>query len=84
MTTITNVGINDEVAESLAEKVGIWWMHDCYRRFLQEFSQSVFGVERDEFQEIIDERKEQFKVARKANMSTDQMKSLAFDYKRRV
>ena len=84
MTTITNVGINDEVAESLAEKVGIWFAYDCYRRFLQEFSQSVFGVERDEFQEIIDERKEQFKVARKANMSADQMKSLAFDYKRRV
>ncbi|MGB6065863.1 MAG: PEP/pyruvate-binding domain-containing protein [Desulfomonilaceae bacterium] len=84
MTTITNVGINDEIAEVLAAKVGPWFAYDCYRRFLQEFSQSVFGLERDEFQEIIDERKERFKVMRKAHMSAEQMKSLAFDYKARV
>jgi pyruvate, orthophosphate dikinase len=84
MTTITNVGINDEIAEALAAKVGPWFAYDCYRRFLQEFSQSVFGVERDEFQEIIDERKQRLKIIRKAHMSAEQMKSLAFDYKRRV
>lgn len=84
MTTIMNVGINDEIAASLADKVGKWFAYDCYRRFLQEFSQAVFGVERDEFQEIIDERKAHFKVLRKAYMSAEQMKSLAFDYKKRV
>ena len=84
MTTITNVGINDEIAEALANKVGPWFAYDCYRRFLQEFSQSAFGVERDEFQEIIDERKERLKVIRKAHMSAEQMQTLAFDYKRRV
>ena len=84
MTTITNVGINDEIAEALAEKVGPWFAYDCYRRFLQEFSQSVFGVERDEFQEIIDESKERLQVMRKAHMTAEQMKSLAFEYKRRV
>ena len=84
MTTIMNVGINDEIAAGLAKKVDPWFAYDCYRRFLQEFSQSVFGIERDEFQEIIDERKAHFKVLRKASMSADQMKGLAFDYKRRV
>jgi len=84
MTTITNVGINDETAETLAQKVGPWFAYDCYRRFLQEFSQSVFGVERDEFQEIIDERKASLRIMRKALMSPEQMKALAFDYKRRV
>jgi pyruvate,orthophosphate dikinase len=84
MTTITNVGINDEIAESLARTAGTWFAYDCYRRFLQEFSQSVFGVERDEFQEIIDERKAALRVMRKAHMSADQMKSLAFEYKKRV
>lgn len=84
MTTITNVGINDEIAESLAKKVGPWFAYDCYRRFLQEFSQAVFGVEREEFQEIIDKRKNEFRVMRKAHMSAEQMKELAFEYKRRV
>jgi pyruvate, orthophosphate dikinase len=84
MTTITNVGINDDVAESLARKVGPWFAYDCYRRFLQEFSQSVFGVERDEFQEIIDERKAELRIMRKALLSAEQMKTLAFDYKKRV
>jgi len=84
MTTITNVGINDEIAEILSKRVGTWFAYDCYRRFLQEFGQSVFGIDRDEFQEIMDERKVRFQVIRKALMSGDQMKSLAFDYKRRL
>ena len=44
----------------------------------------MFGVERDEFQEIIDESKERLQVMRKAHMTAEQMKSLAFEYKRRV
>ncbi len=84
MTTITNVGINDEIAECLSETIGPWFAFDSYRRFLQEFSQAAFGAERDEFQALIDKRKEQFKVLRKAEMSGDQMKTLAFDYKERV
>lgn len=84
MTTITNVGINDEIAASLAEKVGPWFAYDCYRRFLQEFTQAVYSVEREEFQEIIDEKKAHFRAARKADMTAEQMKSLAFDYKHRV
>ena len=44
----------------------------------------MFGVERDEFQEIIDESKERLQVMRKAHMTVEQMKSLAFEYKRRV
>ncbi|MFH1116693.1 MAG: PEP/pyruvate-binding domain-containing protein [Pseudomonadota bacterium] len=84
MTTITNVGINDEIAECLSKTTGPWFAYDCYRRFLQEFSQAAFGAERDEFQALMDKRKEQFKVLRKAQMSGEQMKTLAFDYKERV
>ncbi len=84
MTTITNVGINDETAECLGETISPWFAYDCYRRFLQEFSQAAFGAERDEFQALMDRRKEQFKVLRKAQMSGEQMKTLAFDYKERV
>lgn len=84
MITVTNVGINDEIAERLAETVGPWFAYDCYRRFLQEFSQAAFGAERDEFQALMDERKNRFKVYRKAQLSGEQMKALAFDYKQRV
>ena len=84
MTTITNVGINDEIAEGLSKIVDTWFAYDCYRRFLQEFSQSVFGVEREEFQEIIDDSKNRLRIMRKAQMSSEQMKEVAFEYKRRV
>ncbi|MBM4327745.1 MAG: hypothetical protein FJ118_11345 [Deltaproteobacteria bacterium] len=84
MLTITNVGINDEIAATLAEQVDPWFAYDCYRRFLQEFGQSVYGVEREEFQDIIDERKMRWRVMRKAEMNFDQMKQLAFDYKTRL
>ena len=79
MTTITNVGINDEIAEGLAKIVDTWFAYDCYRRFLQEFSQSVFGVEREEFQEIIDDSKNRLRIMRKAQMSPEQMKEVALE-----
>jgi pyruvate, orthophosphate dikinase len=84
MITITNVGINDEIAESLARNVDPWFAYDCYRRFLQEFSQAAFGVGREEFQELIDESKSRLRVMRKAQLSASQMKELAFAYKKRV
>jgi pyruvate,orthophosphate dikinase len=84
MITITNVGINDEIAESLAKKVSPWFAYDCYRRFLQEFGQSVYGLDREEFQDIIDERKRRCGVSLKAQMTGEQMKRLAFDYKARL
>ncbi len=84
MTTITNVGINDDIAEGLARNVDPWFAYDCYRRFLQEFTSAVFGVGRDEFQELIDESKTRLRVMRKAQLSAEQMKELAFAYKRRV
>jgi len=84
MVTITNVGINDQIASALAQRVNTWFAYDCYRRFLQEFGQSVFGVDREEFQEIIDERKKRWQVEFKAQMSGDQMKELALAYKSRL
>lgn len=84
MTTITNVGINDKIAESLSNRIGRWFAYDCYRRFLQEFSQAVFNISREEFQDIIDERKRRWRLARKAEMTKEQMTQLAFDYKQRV
>lgn len=81
MITITNVGINDEIAATLAEHIGPWFAYDSYRRFLQEFGQSAYGVAREEFQDTIDERKRRWGVVRKAEMTGDQMHRLAMDYK---
>jgi pyruvate,orthophosphate dikinase len=84
MATITNVGVNDEIAARLAADVNLWFAYDSYRRFLQEFGQSVYGIEREEFQEIIDGHKTRWKATFKAQMSGDQMRRLAFDYKHRL
>lgn len=84
MTTITNVGINDKIASALAESIGPWFAYDCYRRFLQEYGQAICGVDREDFQDIIDERKNRWRVKLKANLSGDQMRTLALDYKQRV
>ncbi len=84
MITITNVGINDEIAAAMAKEVNTWFAYDSYRRFIQEFGQAVFGVAREEFQDIIDERKRRAGVTRKAHMDDAHMKQLAFDYKERL
>lgn len=83
MITITNVGINDEIAEALAHQVDPWFAYDCYRRFLQEFSQAVFGVGREEFQQIMDSAKDRLNIVQKAELTGDQMRELAFQYKQR-
>ncbi len=84
MITLTNVGINDAIAVSLAEKAGKWFAYDCYRRFLEEFATCVFRVSREEFQDIIDDRKKRWRVIRKALLTGDQMEELAFAYKDRL
>ncbi|MFH0821150.1 MAG: PEP/pyruvate-binding domain-containing protein [Pseudomonadota bacterium] len=84
MITVTNVGINDEIAAALARKVDPWFAYDCYRRFLQEFTQAVFGVGREEFQQIMDETKDRLKITQKAQLSARQMTELAFRYKERA
>ncbi|MEW6349674.1 MAG: PEP/pyruvate-binding domain-containing protein [Thermodesulfobacteriota bacterium] len=84
MITLTNVGINDAIAASLAAEAGKWFAYDSYRRFLEEFATNVFRVARDEFQDIIDDRKKRWGVVRKALLSGDQMEELAFSYKNRL
>jgi len=59
MDTILNLGLNDEVAEVIATKSGnARWAYDCYRRFIQMYSDVVMEVGKKYFEELIDKMKE--------------------------
>ena len=59
MDTILNLGLNEEVVEVLAEKSGnARWAYDCYRRFIQMYSDVVMEVGKKYFEVLIDEMKE--------------------------
>jgi pyruvate,orthophosphate dikinase len=81
MTTIHNVGLNEELVKELVtnhpEKKYFLW--DNYRRFLQSWAMSR-GMEREEFQEIMNAHKQQHGVKLKREFSADQMRELALDY----
>ena len=59
MDTILNLGLNEEVVNTMAEKSGnARWAWDCYRRFIQMYSDVVMEVGKKYFEELIDEMKE--------------------------
>ncbi|MBF7095638.1 PEP/pyruvate-binding domain-containing protein [Alkalibacter mobilis] len=81
MKTFLNVGMNDEIAEEFSKKKGCAWAAwDCYRRFLQSWGMA-YGIERDVFDQIINDFKSLTGVDYKADFSAIQMKELAFSYK---
>jgi pyruvate,orthophosphate dikinase len=59
MNTILNLGINDEIAEGLAERTGNpRFAYDCYRRFIQMFADVVLGADAHAMESVIDDYKE--------------------------
>ncbi len=84
MTTFVNVGLNDELAESMSsEPRQSWAAWDCYRRFLQSWAMSS-GIDRDVFDAIMTEFKERYGVEQKLDFSVAQMREIAFTYKDRA
>ncbi len=84
MTTFVNVGLNDELAETLAADSEFGWaVWDSYRRFLQSWAMSD-GIDRDFFDAIMTEFKARYGVEQKLDFSTLQMRELAFAYKLRA
>ncbi|RWX45817.1 pyruvate phosphate dikinase [Candidatus Electrothrix aarhusensis] len=81
MTTIHNVGLNEDLVEELVahhpEKKYFLW--DNYRRFLQSWAMAG-GMEREEFQEVMNAHKKQHGVSLKRQFTPDQMRELALDY----
>ena len=81
MTTLLNVGINEEITAGIAIQTGNpWFAWDNYRRFLQCYGMS-FGIERDDFDAIISDFKQKLGVPYKRKFSGEQMKQVALTYK---
>ncbi len=82
MDTILNLGLNDDVVEVLAKKSGNpRWAWDCYRRFIQMFSDVVMEVGKKYFETLIDELKERKGVTYDVELTADDLKELAGKFK---
>ena len=82
MDTILNLGLNEEVVEVMAQKSGnARWAYDCYRRFIQMYSDVVMEVGKKYFEELIDEMKEKKGVKQDVELTAEDLKELANQFK---
>ena len=82
MDTILNLGLNEEVVEVMAKKSGnARWAYDCYRRFIQMYSDVVMEVGKKYFEELIDQMKEKRGVTMDTELTADDLKELAEQFK---
>ncbi|WP_296118931.1 pyruvate, phosphate dikinase [uncultured Eubacterium sp.] len=82
MDTILNLGLNETVVEVLAEKSGNpRWAWDCYRRFIQMYSDVVMEVGKKYFEQLIDEMKEKKGVTFDVELTAEDLKELAGQFK---
>ena len=82
MDTILNLGLNEEVVAAISEQSGNpRWAWDCYRRFLQMYSDVVMEVGKKYFEELIDKMKEEKGVKQDVELTADDLKDLAFQFK---
>ena len=82
MDTILNLGLNEEVVEVMAAKSGNErWARDCYRRFIQMYSDVVMEVGKKYFEELIDKMKEDRGVTEDVDLTAADLKELAEQFK---
>ena len=82
MDTILNLGLNEEVVETLSKKSGNpRWAWDCYRRFIQMFSDVVMEVGKSYFEKLIDQLKEKRGVTQDIDLTAEDLKELANSFK---
>ena len=82
MDTILNLGLNEEVVEALAKASGNErWAWDCYRRFIQMYSDVVMEVGKKYFEELIDKMKEEKGVKQDVELDANDLKTLAGQFK---
>ena len=82
MDTILNLGLNEDVVETLAKKSGNpRWAWDCYRRFIQMYSDVVMEVGKKYFEQLIDEMKAKRGVTQDVELTADDLKELAEQFK---
>ncbi len=82
MDTILNLGLNETVVNAIAEKSGnSRWAWDCYRRFIQMYSDVVMEVGKKYFEELIDAMKEKKGVKQDVELTAEDLKELANQFK---
>ncbi len=82
MDTILNLGLNEDVVEVMAKKSGNpRWAWDCYRRFIQMYSDVVMEVGKKYFEELIDKMKEEKGVTQDTELTAEDLKVLAEQFK---
>ena len=82
MDTILNLGLNEQVVEVMAAKSGNpRWAYDCYRRFIQMYSDVVMEVGKKYFEVLIDEMKERKGVTQDVDLTAEDLKELANQFK---
>ena len=82
MDTILNLGLNEKVVEVMAKKSNNpRWAWDCYRRFIQMYSDVVMEVGKKYFEQLIDEMKEKKGVKQDVELTADDLKELASQFK---
>ena len=82
MDTILNLGLNEEVVETMAVQSGnARWAYDCYRRFIQMYSDVVMEVGKKYFEELIDKMKKEKGVTQDVDLTADDLKTLAEQFK---
>ncbi|MCU6702656.1 MULTISPECIES: pyruvate, phosphate dikinase [Eubacteriales] len=82
MDTILNLGLNEDVVDVIAKKSNNpRWAWDCYRRFIQMYSDVVMEVGKKYFEELIDKMKEQRGVTQDVELTADDLKELASQFK---
>ncbi len=82
MDTILNLGLNENVVNTIAAKSGNpRWAWDCYRRFIQMFSDVVMEVGKKYFEKLIDEMKAKKGIEFDVDLTADDLKELAYQFK---
>ncbi len=82
MDTILNLGLNEDVVNVVAKKTGNErWAWDCYRRFIQMYSDVVMEVGKKYFEELIDKMKASKGVTQDVDLTSDDLKELANQFK---
>ena len=81
MDTILNLGLNEEVVETIASWGNPRWAYDCYRRFIQMYSDVVMEVGKKYFEQLIDKMKAERGVTQDVELTAEDLKELANQFK---
>jgi pyruvate,orthophosphate dikinase len=85
MDTVLNLGLNDETLQGMIKKTdNDRFAYDSYRRFIQMFGNVVLGIDKKEFEDILDNRKKKQKVRLDTELAVDDLKYIIKKYKEKV